>query len=58
MAQIASLMTIRQHVVLKIVHFAGAIKPWQNASCDMASYFWKYVTLRILQVIIQDMVPE
>ena len=42
----------------KIVHFAGAIKPWQNASCDMASYFWKYArNTPFYEVIIQDMVP-
>ena len=42
----------------KVVHFAGAIKPWQNASCDMASYFWKYArNTPFYEVIIQDMVP-
>lgn len=43
----------------KIVHFAGAIKPWQNASCDMASYFWQYArNTPFYEVIIQDMVPD
>lgn len=42
----------------QIVHFAGAIKPWQNASCDMAQYFWQYAReTPYYEVIIQDMTP-
>ena len=41
-----------------VVHFAGAIKPWQNASCDMAQYFWQYARdTPFYEVIVQDMTP-
>ncbi len=26
----------------KIVHYAGAQKPWKFFNCDMSKYFWKY----------------
>lgn len=41
-----------------VVHFAGAIKPWQNASCDMAQYFWQYARdTPFYEAIVQDMTP-
>lgn len=30
----------RKHI--KIAHYAGGYKPWNDPSCDLADHFWKY----------------
>ncbi len=43
----------------QVVHYAGAIKPWQNASIDLGGYFWNYARQTpFYEQILQSMVPE
>lgn len=42
----------------QVVHYAGAIKPWQNASVDLGGYFWDYARQTpFYEQILQSMVP-
>lgn len=42
----------------KIVHYAGAIKPWKDADKILADYFWNYVPSSIKKEIIKKNLPR
>lgn len=48
---------IRSRNYPKIIHYAGGVKPWQDASVAMGQYFWSYARKSSLyEILIRDLI--